>query len=341
MTTKDRLRKIYRIVKYYLNKDSYPKDFDYKTLPDIDKAEVSIDSIIQKVNPPADLPYNLKEKLEFWQKNGYVVLENVLPKQWLDNLWEEVETTIENHKKYDIMALAYQFNGQKDTPIKDFPKEKLHEVGTRLNNYHNASIGAKRVMTHANIAVFLQAVLDLDVVVFQSLIFKYGSQQDIHQDFPWVTSNIPSHLAAAWIPLEDVHPDSGPLAYYPGSHKIAKFNFGTGILKTTFSVFDADDFAKYLGKKVKEDGIEPEVLLVKKGDVLIWHGALVHAGTPIKDITRTRKSFVCHYSTVKSSPKDRYEQNEKSLSSEYNGVKIYVNPLLPKSEDIFTDGKDW
>jgi ectoine hydroxylase-related dioxygenase (phytanoyl-CoA dioxygenase family) len=64
-------------------------------------------------------------------------------------------------------------------------------------------------MTHPNIVAFLRAVLDNDLTAFQSLIFKYSSQQSTHQDYPWVTSGVPSHLAAAWIPLEDVHPDSG------------------------------------------------------------------------------------------------------------------------------------
>ena len=61
----------------------------------------------------------------------------------------------------------------------------------------------------------------------QSLTFIYGSEQRLHQDFLYVVAKIPSHLAAAWIALEDVHPEAGPLFYFP-VNRLPKFDFGTG-----------------------------------------------------------------------------------------------------------------
>jgi hypothetical protein len=34
--------------------------------------------------------------------------------------------------------------------------------------------------------------------------------------------------------------------------------------------------------------------MAKKGDVLIWHGDLMHGGAPIQDFTRTRLSLIAH-----------------------------------------------
>ena len=42
--------------------------------------------------------------------------------------------------------------------------------------------------------------------------------------------------------------------------------------------------------------------LAKKGDVFVWHGALCHRGTPIKNATCTRLSLATHYSTVAAVP---------------------------------------
>jgi len=28
------------------------------------------------------------------------------------------------------------------------------------------------------------------------------------------------YLVGAWVAVEDIHPDSGPLVYYPGSHRL-------------------------------------------------------------------------------------------------------------------------
>ena len=338
---KNTFRRPYHYLRHYVAPQG-PNDFDHDTLPLVDR-DVSLDEVIAKAQITGSLPYDLKEKLSFWRENGYVVLENVLPTQWLDNLWNEVEQTIENHEQYDMTALVYQFNNTKDAKLKDIPKDKLKSIGARINDYHNASIGAKKVMTHPNIVAFLRAVLDNDLTAFQSLIFKYSSQQSTHQDYPWVTSGIPSHLAAAWIPLEDVHPDSGPLFYYPGSHKLPKFHFGvTGILyKHGLSLFSPDQFGKYLDKICAKFGIQKKVLLIKKGDILIWHGALAHGGSRINTAEMTRKSFVCHYSTVQAQPKHRAEPKDVSPTSYYNGVAIYANPANLAQEDIISQGKDW
>ncbi len=338
---KDKLRRPYHLLKHNLS-EKKTLNFDYDTLPLVDK-DVSLDEVIARVDVPADTPYDLREKLEFWRENGYVVLEKVLPTHWLDLFWDEVEDTIENHEKHTATGLVYQFNDQKPTQLKNIPKELLKGIGSRINDYHNTSIGAKRIMTHRHIVTFLKAALAPELTAFQSLVFKYSSQQPTHQDFPWVTSNIPSHLAAAWIPCEDVHADSGPLFYYPGSHKMPKFNFGrTGILKKDISLFNPIQFSEYLDKTCKELGIEKKILLIKKGDILIWHGGLAHGGSIINNPEMTRKSFVCHYSTSEAQPKHRYEHHkDSSEASYYNGVAIYKDPTNPTGEDVVTGGKDW
>ncbi|MFK7883711.1 MAG: phytanoyl-CoA dioxygenase family protein [Phycisphaerales bacterium] len=65
---------------------------------------------------------------------------------------------------------------------------------------------------------FLTHIFQSPPCVLQSLLFHKGSQQPIHLDYPYVrTQTDLSRMAASWIPLEDVHEDSGPLAYYCGS----------------------------------------------------------------------------------------------------------------------------
>ena len=339
MSLKDVARKYYKFAKYNLGNPQL--DFDYSTLPWIDQDDADIDAFLANFLVSAGYPYDLKEKLEFWRKNGFVVLEKAIPEKMIDDLWTEIEETIDHHEKYNMTGLVYQFNDTKDTPIKDIPKEKLRSIGARINEYHNASVQAKQVVTHPNIATFLKAIFNAQVAVYQSLIFRYGSQQDTHQDFPWVTPTIPSHLAASWIALEDVHPDSGPLYYYPGSHRMQKFNFGNGILyRHGESVFGPEWFGKYLDKRSKKDGLEKETLHIKKGDVLIWHSALAHGGHRIADPQRTRKSLVCHYTTTDAYPTHKFKKEEKPTVSFHNDIAIYVNPLLKDEEDIVTREKE-
>ena len=327
----------YQLKQFVGQQNSELLDFDPQTLPLLDRASYLFSEVQKQIPAYGDLPYDLEEKLNFFREFGYVVLENCLPQESIDGVWNEIEYLTEHHEQYDIDGLAHRFNDQKETPIRLIPKEKLKGVGTRFIDYHDASIPAKKLITHVHLAPFLQASLHPKVTVFQSLIFKYSSQQDIHQDFPWVTTKIPSHLAAAWIPMEDVHIDAGPLFYYPKSHRMPKFDFGkTGILYDhDKSLFSPDDFSTYLTKTCAKHGLEKKVLLIKKGDVLIWHGALAHGGMPINDIQKTRKSFVVHYSSVEGQPTHRRTTEKETNPDQYNGITIYSNPILAHQKDLF------
>ena len=64
-------------------------------------------------------------------------------------------------------------------------------------DFHNPSITGKELMLHPVIIEFLSAVFNDKPIAMQSLTFLYGSQQDTHQDFAYVVSQVPSHLAAS------------------------------------------------------------------------------------------------------------------------------------------------
>ncbi|NIJ55608.1 phytanoyl-CoA dioxygenase family protein [Dyadobacter arcticus] len=325
-------RKYYNFIKYNLGNPQL--EFDYSTLPWIDHDNADIDAFVSKFPVSADYPYNLKEKLEFWKKNGYVIFQKAVLEEQIDALWNEFDETMDNHEKYDMTALIEGYNNTRDIAIKKVPKEILKGIDTRVNEYHSASVLAKKVITHPYITTFVKAVFDAPVVVYQTLVFRYGSQQDTHQDFPWVTPKIPSHLTASWIALEDISPDSGPLYYFPGSHKIRKFNFGTGILyRHGESVFGPKLFGKYLDWKCKKEGLTKQALCIKKGDVLIWHSALVHGGLQIANPELTRKSLVCHYTTTNAYPAHKWKRDEAPTISYYNDIAVYANPLLREEED--------
>jgi len=45
-------------------------------------------------------------------------------------------------------------------------------------------------------------------------------------------------------------------------------------------------------------GLQTRTFAAKRGEVLIWHSALLHGGGPVVDESLTRKSFVVHYSAL-------------------------------------------
>jgi phytanoyl-CoA hydroxylase len=334
---KDTLKKYYWMQKF---KATNPVlEFDNDTLPWIDAPNPDIKGMLKRFDIPKNLGYDMEEKLQFWNKNGFVIFEQVIPHDWLDTLWADVEEVIHNNHKYNTTAVVYQFNDKRDTPVKDIPSEKLNKLGARLNDFHHLSVAGKKVATHPAIAEFLKVMLNQQVVLYSNLAFKYGSQQHTHQDYPWTRSGIMSHLAGTWVPCEDLVEGCGPLYYYPGSHRIPKFNFGTGIhFDGGRSYYGPEDYAKHLDKVCTEMGFKKEEFLPKKGDALIWHSALAHGGSYLtKEVTR--KSFVTHFTTEQSYPKHKAEQGPHSITELYNGIKVYHNATNLAEENILKAGE--
>lgn len=313
------------------------KEFNPSTVPWIDVPGADIEAFANRFTPRFKVSYDLKEKLAGWEKNGYAVLENIIPAEMIDRFLADVEQLTDEPEKHRLSVRIDlpEFLPEQQRNISEFPKEALKGKYVKFNDFHNSSVAGKKLMAHPGIVTFLEAIFNQQVAVMQSLTFLYGSQQPTHQDFPWVTAKDPSHLAAAWIALEDIKIDSGPLYYYIGSHKMPKFDFGSGILYKPWSTGTPLEFAAYLDKTCEKLKYPKEVLLIKKGDVLIWHGALAHGGSPILNPEQTRKSFVCHYSTYKALPFHRIDPGAEPVIQEYNGMYIYNNPALPEEEDSF------
>ena len=191
---------------------------------------------------------------------------------------------------------------------------------------------------HPRIVAFLRHLFRDTPVGMQTLTFLHGSEQVWHQDYAFVVSSIPSHLAASWIALEDVSQEAGPLGYYPGSHTIRKFDWGNGLFLTPESSRDENDFARHIEAECRRMNLREEVLLARKGDVFIWHAALAHRGTPATRHGLTRKSFVTHYSSAKGYPRDRRRPEAKPTKYRINGGLVYGDPRWPEAEDVFRRG---
>jgi len=90
-----------------------------------------------------------------------------------------------------------------------------------------------------------------------------------------------------------VHPDAGPLFYYPGSHRIPPYVFSHGGIHAVDA--EMPECRAYLDREIASRNLKKELLFGKKGDIFLWHAQLLHGGSPINDLARTRSSLVVHY----------------------------------------------
>ena len=177
---------------------------------------------------------------------------------------------------------------------------RVKAPGYRIPDLHSHSDRALDLYLHPTIFRMLELIYGEPAIAFQSLYFEYGSGQALHRDPMFVVTDPVSHMLASWVALEDVTAESGPLAYVPGSHRLPWFEFKPGAVVCGASETKErrEEFLSVTRAEMRERGLEVQRFTCRRGDVFIWHAGLVHGGTPIKDRTQTRKSFVTHYSTA-------------------------------------------
>lgn len=166
----------------------------------------------------------------------------------------------------------------------------------KFNDLHLALGEVREIALSPMLSALLRSVLrgERPVLCF-SLNFVQGSAQPIHIDSLYMTPKTPAHLVATWVALEDVHPNAGPLVYFPGSHKIPLYTFSDGTHHARQEEMPA--WSAYIESEMRNRGIAAETFLAQKGDLFIWHSDLVHGGSAIADPTKTRRSLVFHYFT--------------------------------------------
>lgn len=274
----------------------------YAERPWLDQSSPDIDAYIEALSERSDL--DLAVLLRRWHDDGLVIFENVVDRQLVDALNSDVEYLCKHHMDF---ALEVELCGAQGD-IKRLSATELESSGIKFNNIHTISRAAAGLSLVREVMQLLGHVFRGPPCALQSLTFLRGSQQPIHVDYPYVRCQSPlAFLAASWIPLQDIHPDSGPLAYYPGSHRTevsGLFDWGGGsIVFEPDSIRQPQDLSNYLGERMAAAGIAPKVYCPRKGDVLVWHGSLCHAGAEIFNPALTRKSYVTHYTSLHAYPK--------------------------------------
>jgi phytanoyl-CoA hydroxylase len=232
--------------------------------------------------------------LRQFRRDGYIVLPSAISDQLIDGVLHDLDR-LWKERPY----LLTQSAGEPPQPVKSVVNEMQYRArSARYLYFHNLSSSAAAILTHPSIVRFVKLYFGEQIAGMQSLLFENGTQQRAHQDFPYVHSLRPAALAGAWLALEDVHEDAGPLFYYTGSHRaIGLYTFDDGSVLADGDGEHIRWYENYLESTCKELGLTPKTLLAKKGDVLIWHAALVHGGSSRINGSLTRRSFVCHYTT--------------------------------------------
>jgi len=231
-----------------------------------------------------DIAPDEAQQCRYWAANGYIILKNLIGSSVLDEVWAAYERAIRLGK----------------VTLPPEPASDDDPYPGRFLNPHKKMGALCQILKHAGLLSWIHLLMEREPKALQTIAAHKGSQQGLHSDSIHMTTYPLGYLTAAWIAFEDIHPDSGPLVYYPGSHKLPYvFSKDVGITESDFKkngyTSYRDKYEPFIRGLIAEHGLAPEYFHAQKGDVLIWHANLIHGGSPRRNMRLSRRSVVCHF----------------------------------------------
>lgn len=239
--------------------------------------------------------YPYKQLIEQWKDNGLIIIEKVISEKLVNRFLD------------DLNKFRSNCNETKDE----------YGFGKKICQFHIASKNALQVALNPDIQCFLSFIFSCQPVLFGSLCFEVGTEEEAHRDSIFSYTRPKNTMVSVWIALEDVNPNSGPLFYYKNSHKLPEihaedilkkypeFNSVRDKLRSSESSSKVEELeffdlmeslsCKMLMQKINSLSAKPQPVLIKKGDAIIWHSLLVHGGLPRSNLSLTRNSMVNHF----------------------------------------------
>ncbi len=245
-----------------------------------------------------------------WVRDGYFVLENAIdPSQFdlldayareLDGLWVSTDEPL------NMQFSGVRVNGVRRGPVDhaellSWPLElrlKCRDTQSWRIHYYQSYTQTGRELAHAD---RLMRMCNLLLKQYPALLnltaFKYSSEVGHHQDLMFYHVHPANHMVGVWLACEDVQPEAGPLAVYPGSHRIPIWPGFSNYPQTSYRTCHRQghiDFENYLIDSVSEDNRLR--MPIKKGDAVFLNGLCVHGADKAQARGElTRFSIVFHY----------------------------------------------
>ena len=254
----------------------------------------------------SDLPLN-KEMLNFWNDNGYLIIEDFKTHQECDELIQRSKELIEeqdfNNQQsvFDTVSQSHNDDNyflESGDKIRFFFEEKanldeenvktnkqyiVNKIGHALHDLDDKFIAFSKNEQLDQIA---KAVGFHDPLLLQSMyIFKQpkiGGEVVCHQDSTFIIT-APESTVGFWFALEDANKDNGCLQVASGGHK--------GPLR---KLFKRDNNQMKMEELSNEPFPETDTFVeVKKGTLVLLHGRLPHYSCENKS-PNSRHAYTIH-----------------------------------------------
>ncbi len=268
-----------------------------------------------------------------YQREGYLKVERLLPPEDVQRLldWAESRRQPASHTQLSEKASL----------------EEVARTRTRVHQLHRIDATAEWGLLHPRVLDVLEALIGPDVLALQSMLFFNPpglGGQGWHQDSYYITT-YPDTLIGAWMALDPADEQNGCLWVIPGSHCEPIYPpdqphglvHADGAFADLFEVHNVshlDDELNTLTKVVRKYP-DPIPVPMQPGDVLFFHGHILHRSYPNRTTDRFRRSYVCHYCNARSWVPWNHGEPYEGDSANYLHILARGNTHLPYASPPF------
>jgi phytanoyl-CoA hydroxylase len=222
----------------------------------------------------------------FFAENGYWVAPQLLPSAAVAAM----------RSAFTAQAGSGRLDGlNTDARITD-PQDPLYTYGRMMHPHRHPHLEIGRLameyLLHPPVGEVLHRLLGEPAVAAQTMFYfkPPGARgQDLHQDNFYLRVR-PGSCVAAWMAIDDADQDNGGLMVVPRSHR---FDIICPEKSDPTLYFTTEHVAA-------PSGYEALPVNLKAGDVLFFHGSVIHGSPPNRTADRFRRAFICHYAPLSS-----------------------------------------
>lgn len=215
------------------------------------------------------------------------------------NLTPEQREMVTHYNQEGFLVLRQQVNHELiDRTLQEIKACYPANVGeepTRHQDLWKTYSAVREIASQSSIFDVLRMLYDREPIPFQTLNFKFGTQQRAHSDTIHFSCSPARFMCGVWVALEETTANNGPLFYYPRSHRQEEFNYFDLGIEAEGNYAEYPHYEDFMEEFMEAKGYKRQEIHMQKGDVLIWSSNLIHGGMPIKGGNVTRWSQVTHY----------------------------------------------
>lgn len=229
-------------------------------------------------------PYNPEGAID-WNDDGVVILKGFMPED-LMVAYEECWIASNAKGTRDNFTMTSPGGWNYCTPYRQH-RELLDILSYGPLHEKMAELVTEPVGVHLNLTGWI------------------STKRNWHQDSYLNPPHVGDYYIAMWLALDTIHPDSGPFQYIRGSHQWPQVT-REKIMKALdpkerdhrWPTHSERLLTPLFEQEIEKRNAEVVSHIAERGDVLLWHGRLLHRGSTPNVPGMERRSLIAHYSGI-------------------------------------------